>query len=1065
MSQFVVKGTIKSGVTPLVGATVSVVDKLDRAVATQLTVQGGVYATDPPIDLNDKEQYTLIVQIGGYTDGRQSFPAVQAKPQGKPAFVNGVKAIIVNATLVKAKAEDPFKDCRNVLAKDEPLNNPPDNDHTYFTVRIGDIVNGKTGSQSRQALLAAEPAPTWTKDFEGVTWELLKVNNDLAWKSPRGWQPREAVLEVHVPTYDITENNTTNWDWMLWETEGNSSGKYRRGGKTRKLGLYKLDYDKLRKAGQDEWQPTQAANTLGGGWVTVAVLESIDYSKHEWLIKTFLPCFSIDQHGKVTEPGGLRGSGQPVQVSRLVANGIEPNTIDDRSLFIVMPFNYDDNGERSRAIGKDLSKGVFPKIQAKRLAQELDRWSTASRSTITAFPKPPLDLAAHGEPNWPLRPYINKEPTNLDENPPVPPDWSRQIHGPAGGKTLRDFQSDKGDSHVYYSVKTGVQYVSLMNQMSTKKDLLEENSIHAMNRSNLINAVIKRLGQNHFKARYQIEVLCILIDKDPDGSLEVQTSPELLENKVPEDENYKKREAVRKQLDEDSKKLSAQWKRLEEQLTAKIKSQTNQKQGEQGPEQEAEEKKRIKEAVTRELTQEWPHLQGTQDYKCIPDLLRRSDLETLLPTLEPAFSTKDTMEALAKTTDFAAFYAIILRVMGNLETTNKKQEDVRREEIESKKASIGFDGIQVREITNAGKDAIWFPALAIPSHGKAFVEHWARGQDWIEFWKHNFAIPMGRAKAEMLLFFGMQHMTSNSQNFLIAFSRQPGGKDGKLQHLILRDIGDTLYNDYVFNVLKDLDPLYEKEWQHESADKDFGVTLCSSLGSYTTPRMTRSGASIVFFFGPFIEGDIKSHPDCAKILADWCIEHDMAFLGYMADNLGYKPQWKGGDDKVSEDFAKKIRLHAELNKINENDYPTLVENLLALSPPARWRLITEIQNECKLLKGLTDVEKAKKLVNAHDILIGAEVQCYVQDDQGKAALKKLHKAGATTSPVVPVASGPFCGNCGSAANGNTGGWHECGGCHKQYCTACVPSLEKPRGSRQAMGTYRICGCGGITEPM
>lgn len=693
-------------------------------------------------------------------------------------------------------------------------------------------------------------------------------------------------------TYPI-ENDKKDWDWIIWETEGNPDPKYQRGGKTRKLGLYSLNYDKLRKHGGLEWKDKFFDNSvpkeneiIGGGLIKIAVVESIDYSAHEALIKNFLPCFTIEA-GKVKEPLERQSPPITLPVRRTTQVGTQANSANIQPPFIIMPYNYDDNGSSSKAIGTNLSDYDF--VDAKRLLAELNRWASASRSSIAAFPNTVLADTIAGANIWTLRPSGCKED-------------AIQITGPSGGQTLRTFQEDGANiDSKYYSVKTGVQYVATVDQSNNNKDVLESNSIHAMHRSNLIAGTMKRLGQDKFEARYQIEILSILM------------------------------------------------------------------------------------------------------------------------------------------------YSTI---------TGK------------------FDGIQIREIGNGGADEVWFPALAIPSHGKEFAKSWGKNDEddfWISFWEKNFAIPMGRAKAEMLAYFGMQHMTSNSQNFNIAFDRTAGANGGKAKCVILRDIGDTLYNNYFFNVLNDLNILYKNEWDHEVGDTENGVTLSSAIGGgYVKPEMTRIGASIVFFFPPFIKGDIDSHTKKAQLLAKWSIAHNNAFLEYMREKLGYVNDWSDAGILVSGDLPERLRKYGELNQKNSAYYPVLVKDILKLSPFARWELINQIKLECEE-DDLIDLTTANNLVNAHEILICAEVECYIQSDRGKIALRNLHKGTPVimTAPVEPVKTGKSCFKCKTPQDSNSKNWHFCNTCSMNYCNKCVIDMPLLKGLPERLRKLteeRRClnDCSGIT---
>ncbi|HRH41117.1 MAG TPA: hypothetical protein PKY82_05690 [Pyrinomonadaceae bacterium] len=871
----------------------------------------------------------------------------------------------------------------------------------------------------------------------------------------------EPIAVTHVG-YDITENNRTHWDWLIWETEGNSDPRYQRGGKTRNLGLYRLNYDLLRKAenGKDgDWQEVNDDHTLGGGWVKVAVLDSFDYSDHKELIRTFLPCFKIIK-GKVQEPDEWGEKSLKVLVARSETGDSKPNTFDIVPPFIIMPFNYDDNGAKSNAIGKDLSKGLFPKVETKRLDLELIRWATASRSTISAFPMPPREFWIQAaDNNWKLRP----DPEEGIETPPYfPPSWAIQITGPPGGKTLCEFQKMVENKHTrYYSVKTGVQFVATRNQSGNKKDLLEENSIHAMNRSNLISATMNRLGKGRFKARYQLEVLCILLMKNPETHRKVASNPDGLENKEDKKPKYIRRKEIFRELEAIFNQRKLVWEPID------LKRKQREKENNEITETEALRKagvelvewvknqwlKIVNETDKVNQIKFWALVNEIAENKLVAhsskttfslDKLKVGGNESELSgdIDEPLMIETDKsdtfkvihgedhfkiakkkgateidcirIDGFIKITDYASFLNGINGLKRELVTANDDAVEKRRVVIEADKLEVGYDGIQIREVSEAAINDVWFPALSIPAHGKAFVESWATGQDWIKFWEDNYALLMGEAKGEMLLHFGMQHMTSNAQNFLIAFDRHSGGATGKAKYIILRDIGDTLYNDHIFKVLNDIDPLFKKEFEHESHDK-FGVTLESELGTYTMPLMVRIGASIVYFYGPFVQGELAIRDDCLNILSNWCMAHNHAFLNYMREKIGYNDNWKSGEDEITEAFVNSLSKFSELAKDNFTEYSKIiVPTVLKLSSPSRWKLIRYFEAKCRhipphlMARGdiqfFSDVDeelkKAKQFVNAHEVLICAEVQDYIQSEQGKVALQQLH-LGGSTSTFIP----------------------------------------------------------------
>jgi len=467
---------------------------------------------------------------------------------------------------------------------------------------------------------------------------------------------------------------------------------------------------------------------------------------------------------------------------------------------------------------------------------------------------------------------------------------------------LKDYQVDPSKAGTkYYSVKTGVDFVSTVSQKKNNKDLLEGNSIHAMTRSNLISKTMRRVGAGRFEARYQIEILSILF-------------------------------------------LAGTW-----------------------------------------------------------------------------------------------------------------------------------DGIQVREIADAGQNEIWFPGLAIPSHGRAFVDAWAHGANWIDFWETNFARPMGRAKGEMMAFFGLQHMTSNAQNFIVAFNRTPNSHGGRANYIILRDIGDTLYNNHFFDPLKEVDPIFGRAWNEEIADRENGCVLGGEIGGgYFNPRITRIGAEIVFFYPAFQQGnlDTERDPTTAKILAKWCLAHNHGFREYFQEKVGYSEYWSGGRYGVPQHLPATLRRHAGLDGKNAPQYPTLANETLELTSATRWRLFREIEAEILSIepRSKEDVVKLKDLVGAHELLICADIQSYIQSAAGIAALKSLHSGSAVpATPTVPpplhAVAGPVCSVCRRDSPGTTRGWQTCDTCGSFYCGSCVVSLKQPRGSAGAMGKVRECRppCKGITD--
>ena len=255
----------------------------------------------------------------------------------------------------------------------------------------------------------------------------------------------------------------------------------------------------------------------------------------------------------------------------------------------------------------------------------------------------------------------------------------------------------------------------------------------------------------------------------------------------------------------------------------------------------------------------------------------------------------------------------------------------------------------------------------------------------------------------MLALFGLQHMTANSQNMLIAFPRDKGGYNASTdaKAIILRDIGDTLLNDHFYEVLaKKVQGPYQRLWSHE-VQSPFGVTLASSIGQYFQPIITRLGTSIVFFFDPFMQGDLaKNNNDAQNCLVTWGLMHNTGFVQYMCDKLGYDGNWQ-------KDPVGTVPPQGELNALMQDlinfggydkrymvKYKSLVKTVLGLHSKIRWMLIDSIEDTHVGGKGKLNYvvnDQGKRLVDAHDLLIGAEIQQYIRSPAGQAALLEFHK--------------------------------------------------------------------------
>jgi hypothetical protein len=85
------------------------------------------------------------------------------------------------------------------------------------------------------------------------------------------------------------------------------------------------------------------------------------------------------------------------------------------------------------------------------------------------------------------------------------------------------------------------------------------------------------------------------------------------------------------------------------------------------------------------------------------------------------------------------------------------------------------DGFQVRDISaSIEPNEHYLPAHAIPYTLNDFSpigRTLGEIEEDFKFWRDNFAIACGRAKAKLLLMFGLMHTSANAQNFIMAFDK------------------------------------------------------------------------------------------------------------------------------------------------------------------------------------------------------------------------------------------------------------------------------------------------------
>lgn len=309
-----------------------------------------------------------------------------------------------------------------------------------------------------------------------------------------------------------------------------------------------------------------------------------------------------------------------------------------------------------------------------------------------------------------------------------------------------------------------------------------------------------------------------------------------------------------------------------------------------------------------------------------------------------------------------------------------------------------WDGFQVRDLGDSTGQA-WFPATAIPNNGSAFAMQFGETTKFEKFWTKHFAEPLGRAKAEMLIMFGLQ-LQGNAQNMLVSFD-----KSSKKSQLIVRDIGDALINDYIYEALDTVGAFNNVVTLERNSGRGFFVAADEQgAPNDAMPRMTRIGTALLFFFGPFVKGNVT-----VDIATRMAISHHFAFLAYMKERIGYTFDGSLSSGDVPEGLKDFLLLCADNYKYDMRSlkgeaaptYSKLVKAVLACPSSARYALYEELREETISLMGRdTAIGTMRSLCAAQDMLIGADLQTYLVSKAGKKALKALHSKLSMSKAVV-----------------------------------------------------------------
>ena len=230
------------------------------------------------------------------------------------------------------------------------------------------------------------------------------------------------------------------------------------------------------------------------------------------------------------------------------------------------------------------------------------------------------------------------------------------------------------------------------------------------------------------------------------------------------------------------------------------------------------------------------------------------------------------------------------------------------------------DGIQVRDISCLKKDCVYLSPISIPFLDLKLTTLRARfsaidEDGWADFWKKYYAERIGVAKAQLLLRYGLQLNTPNSQNFLLEFTTalKPTGR------IVIRDIGDAKLHMEVIWALYgdgsappdqgDFDKLatvknkilqYECDTLRKSSPGTYPFTSGRPSNKPDYPPKTQlhwhqystltKGASVTNRSGVGVDPEAASAgwQKVLNMMADWGLAHNKAYVNYLEQQLGVK---------------------------------------------------------------------------------------------------------------------------------------------------------------------------------
>jgi hypothetical protein len=177
-------------------------------------------------------------------------------------------------------------------------------------------------------------------------------------------------------------------------------------------------------------------------------------------------------------------------------------------------------------------------------------------------------------------------------------------------------------------------------------------------------------------------------------------------------------------------------------------------------------------------------------------------------------------------------------------------------------AREGGNGFVVRDLSPLQDGHYYFPALSIPFAGGPIAALNDKGT--VEFWGEAYARALGRAKARLLVRYGLQMETPNAQNVLIQLDRRlrPTGV------IVFRDVSDSFTTRPILEAIGEAGTLAE--------ELSMGLQPLDRLEPMTENSFWRMDADLV-------------HGLPRQVIGRWELIHDEGYVEEILRMTGIDP--------------------------------------------------------------------------------------------------------------------------------------------------------------------------------